>query len=278
MSTILLAGCTGGLGSLILKALDATPLYNGAEISRVLAVDYFKSDSERAQLQHAYKKINIEAFHWDASSVESTTALLECLARSTVPHAVIVTTGIGFHGSSRHLTAVETSTILNKLLKINCIGPALLVQWCSQQMLKHGIPRPKFVIMSSFSGVVGLPLRGSYCASKFALNGFIESLASEFDGISYVLVCPTSVGTNFRENWKRELGASDSARTAEANTAQMAPEHCVAEVMTALHQRHISGVHVLILPRGKTTLAYLGVRFPLVGNILRRRIAKASKL
>ncbi len=42
-------------------------------------------------------------------------------------------------------------------------------------METHG----QIVVMSSYSGDVGLPSRQSYCASKFAVNGFFESLKME---------------------------------------------------------------------------------------------------
>ncbi len=38
---------------------------------------------------------------------------------------------------------------------------------------------PTVMVMSSISGYIGLPSRSLYCASKFALNGFIETLALE---------------------------------------------------------------------------------------------------
>ncbi len=34
----------------------------------------------------------------------------------------------------------------------------------------------KIIVISSLSGKFGLPSRTAYCASKFALNGFFESL------------------------------------------------------------------------------------------------------
>ena len=37
----------------------------------------------------------------------------------------------------------------------------------------------QIVVISSFSGCIGLPNRTAYCASKFAVNGFFESLRTE---------------------------------------------------------------------------------------------------
>ena len=55
------------------------------------------------------------------------------------------------------------------------------------------------VVISSFSGEFGVWYRSSYCASKFAVNGFYESLRMELeDKIDFTVVCPITVQTEFR--------------------------------------------------------------------------------
>ena len=57
------------------------------------------------------------------------------------------------------------------------------------------------VVMSSVSGIMGMPLRSPYCATKFAVNGFFNALRFEEPDISFTLIYPPTVrGTNFREN------------------------------------------------------------------------------
>ena len=48
------------------------------------------------------------------------------------------------------------------------------------------------------SGEVGLPYRTAYCASKFAVIGFFESLRIEMDPkkISITIICPPTVQIN----------------------------------------------------------------------------------
>lgn len=48
------------------------------------------------------------------------------------------------------------------------------------------------VVISSLSGKFGLPMRSAYCASKFALNGFFESLKTE-EQLPILMVYPTSL-------------------------------------------------------------------------------------
>ena len=55
--------------------------------------------------------------------------------------------------------------------------------------------------MSSYSGEIGLHFRTAYCASKFAVTGFFESLRMEVsDYIDITIICPITVETSFREN------------------------------------------------------------------------------
>ena len=55
--------------------------------------------------------------------------------------------------------------------------------------------------MSSYSGEVGLPYRTAYCASKFAVTGFFESLRMEVSkDIDITIICPVSINTEFREH------------------------------------------------------------------------------
>ena len=55
--------------------------------------------------------------------------------------------------------------------------------------------------MSSYSGEIGLIYRTAYCASKFAVTGFFESLRMEVeDEIAITIICPITVETNLRKH------------------------------------------------------------------------------
>ena len=60
--------------------------------------------------------------------------------------------------------------------------------------------RGHIVVFSSFSGEFGLWYRSCYSASKFAVNGFFESLRMELGGaLDITTICPITVQTEFRE-------------------------------------------------------------------------------
>ena len=79
----------------------------------------------------------------------------------------------------------------------------------------------QIVAVSSMSGLIGLPYRTHYCASKFAVNGFFDALRHEEDSISFLLVQPPSLtGTNFRNSYvggsrEEEKGDNYTAYPAE---------------------------------------------------------------
>lgn len=59
----------------------------------------------------------------------------------------------------------------------------------------------QIVVMSSYSGEIGLIYRTAYCASKFAVTGFFEALRMEHQNdIDITIVCPPTIETNLRKN------------------------------------------------------------------------------
>lgn len=70
--------------------------------------------------------------------------------------------------------------------------------------------KSKIILMSSISGVIGFPGYGPYAASKFAIEGFGESLSMELMpfGIDVVLVQPGAYGTPI---WDKGFGGLEIA-------------------------------------------------------------------
>lgn len=67
-------------------------------------------------------------------------------------------------------------------------------------LLPHFIARQNghFVVTSGFMGKIAMPLRSGYCAAKFALHGFFDSLRAEVKGqnINVTLLIPGAMRTN----------------------------------------------------------------------------------
>jgi short-subunit dehydrogenase len=83
------------------------------------------------------------------------------------------------------------------LMRINHWGSV----WCTHAALPHlKAARGRIVAVSSLAGLVGVPGRTAYCATKFAMTGFFEALRTELKaaGVSVTLAYPGVVATEIR--------------------------------------------------------------------------------
>jgi short-subunit dehydrogenase len=83
------------------------------------------------------------------------------------------------------------------LMKINLWGAV----WCTHAALPHlKATRGRIVAVSSLSGLLGVPGRTAYSATKFAMSGFFEALRTEVKqrGISVTTAYPGVVTTQIR--------------------------------------------------------------------------------
>lgn len=136
---------------------------------------------------------------------------------------------------------------LRSQIELNYIAVARMTQLVlpSMRLRRSG----RIVTVTSVGGVVGQPFNEAYCASKFATEGFMESLApvaARF-GVHVSLVEPGAVATEFvanlRDSWEaaeagvyRDLFAAYVRRTEAAFTnAQTAAEAgaAIVEACTA---------------------------------------------
>ncbi len=75
---------------------------------------------------------------------------------------------------------------------------------CCYYALPHLLEtKGRIVNVSSLGGLLTLPYNSSYCASKFALQGFSDSLRMELSGsgVSVTVISPYWVVTEFHENY-----------------------------------------------------------------------------
>ncbi len=93
------------------------------------------------------------------------------------------------------LSADETR--LRQIMEVNFFAPAEFIREALPQ-LKAG-RTPIIVNVASVLGHRAIPNMSEYCASKFALHGFSDSLRAELSprGIDVLLVCPSTTETEF---------------------------------------------------------------------------------
>lgn len=133
-------------------------------------------------------------------------------------------------------------------LDTNFLGAARMVKAVLPGMLERRSGR--IVNISSIGGELGLPMNTAYSASKFALEGYTESLRHELMplGLYACTVSPSPVATGALEQSIREVSAADNPfaqRRAElvrrmrrdGQRSRTRPEHVAAAVARAVHAR-----------------------------------------
>jgi uncharacterized protein len=132
-------------------------------------------------------------------------------------------------------TALKT---IEEMMRINYLGAI----YCTHEVLPAMIARRSghIVNISSGAGKIGTLNMAAYCGSKFALNGWSESLYHELKplGINVSVVCPGPVHTEFNRNFR------DSEPKAPANLIVSA-ESVAQEVIKVIEKKRFE----VIMPR-----------------------------
>lgn len=98
-----------------------------------------------------------------------------CTARGIQPDVLVNNAGIGFGGRLDHVPREKWET----LMQLNLLAPMRLCNLFLPAMVERGSGH--IVNISSLAGWIGSPGLSSYCASKFGLRGFGESLAADLE-------------------------------------------------------------------------------------------------
>jgi short-subunit dehydrogenase len=117
----------------------------------------------------------------------------EVLKRYGQPDTVMSNVGIGFFGPFEEVS-LEAAL---KCFEINVIGAASIFQAFLPSMRKVG--KGKLIAMSSLVGQIPFPFESIYSASKFAIEGLVESFRLEIEpfGLQVGLIEPAQVSTSF---------------------------------------------------------------------------------
>jgi short-subunit dehydrogenase len=91
---------------------------------------------------------------------------------------------------------------IEAIMRVNYLGAV----YCTHELLPSMIERRSghIVNISSVAGKIGTLNMAAYCASKFAMNGWSESLYHELKplGVKVSVVCPGPVHTGFASSFR----------------------------------------------------------------------------
>ncbi len=125
--------------------------------------------------------------------------------------------------SMRALFADVDLAVLKRLMDVNFWGTV----YCTKSALPHVLQTGgSIVAVSSIAGYRGLPGRTGYSASKFAMNGFIESLRVENlkTGVHVMLACPGFTASNIRETALNRQGEQQGESSMDEQKMMSAEE------------------------------------------------------
>lgn len=88
--------------------------------------------------------------------------------------------------------------VYRRVMEVNFFGVVALTKAALPHLIAS---RGQVLALSSIAGFAPLFGRTGYCASKYALHGFLETLRAELkhEGVGVTLVCPSFVATGFAE-------------------------------------------------------------------------------
>ncbi|NNF01896.1 MAG: SDR family oxidoreductase [Bacteroidia bacterium] len=110
-------------------------------------------------------------------------------------------------GISMRALFIETDlTVIRELMDVNFWGTV----YCTKYALPHVLQQRGSIIgVSSIAGKKGLPGRTGYSASKFAMEGFLETIRMEHmkDGLHVMIACPGFTNSEIRRSSRTASGS-----------------------------------------------------------------------
>lgn len=197
--TILITGCSSGIGLVSAQRLKQRGHF---------VIASARKEEDVLQLKQA----GFEAVRIDLADSQSIhTGFQEALAMADGKIDALFNNGaFGQPGAVEDLSR----EVLRFQFETNVFGTHELTNLLIPLFRKQGHGR--IIYNSSILGLVAMPFRGAYNASKFALEGLADTLRLELHGshISVSLIEPGPILTQFRKNsydlFKRNINAEDS--------------------------------------------------------------------
>jgi NAD(P)-dependent dehydrogenase (short-subunit alcohol dehydrogenase family) len=183
--TVLISGAGSGIGL-------ATALYLAQHGFDVFATVPDLSQKAAVLEAAAQRRVGLEVLYLDVTKTESIQQAVETVVQTRGGiYSVVHSAGLGMRGFFEDLADTE----IRRLFDVNVFGVMALTRAVLPHM--RAAKQGRIVIVGSVGGRVASMSLSGYCAGKFALEGFAESLWMEVKpfGIQVSLVEPGIVMT-----------------------------------------------------------------------------------
>jgi len=211
---VIITGASSGIG----KAMAHEFARRGANL--VLAARQYVALCEIADNLEKEYSIQAVAVQCDVSVEEDCKHLID-QALLTFKKVDILINNAGI--SMRALFKDADISVLKKLMDVNFWGTVYCTKYAMPHILKT---QGSIVGVSSIAGYKGLPGRTGYSASKFAMNGFLDSLRVENlkTGVHVMTACPGFTASNIRNTALTKDGSQQSESSMDEDKMMSAEE------------------------------------------------------
>ncbi len=229
MRVMIITGSSDGIGAEIARQLAANGTDGVALVLAARNIDMLESVSAECRALGA----QVLAVPTDVSIQADCKRLIDVtLARFGRIDALINNAGRSAHALFED---VEDLGWYEDLMRVNLWGSV----WCTHAALPHlKAARGSIVAVSSLAGLVGVPGRTAYGATKFAMTGFFESLRAELKaaGVSVTTAYPGVVATRIRHRGYNAAGLELGASSLKEDAA-MSVEVCARLIIDGMQAR-----------------------------------------
>ena len=218
---VIITGATSGIG-------EACAFVFGAQGAKILLTG--RSQVKLDNVLHRLQNQGIDAIGIlaDAASLEDNRKMAEKAIKHFGRIDILVNNaGI----SMRALFEDLDLEVFHKVMDTNFWGSVYATKFCLPQILEN---KGSIVGVSSINGYRGTPARTAYTASKYAMNGFFESLRTEVmkKGVHVLVACPGFTASNIRNNALTADGTVQGESPREENK-MMTSEEVAKEILKA---------------------------------------------
>jgi short-subunit dehydrogenase len=203
LKKVLITGCSSGFGRLLVTAF----LENNYKVFATLRNASARTELFAAEISKFGDRLKI--LNFDVTSQDDLQEVSRYLEESENSEldCLINNAGFGVYGALEDLSQEQ----IQKQIDINVTGLILT----TKELLKFLRPRHGHIInFSSVLGYCSLPMTSLYCGSKYAIEGFSESLYYELAplGVAVSIVEPGAFKTEFKQNliWGEKSAQKDS--------------------------------------------------------------------
>ena len=183
--TIFITGCSSGIGHDAALALSRRG-------HRVIASCRKVEDVKKIIA------LGLEAVQMDMNDEQSIASAFAEVLKMTAGHLDVLINNAGY-GQAGALEDLSRTT-LREQFETNVFGLMDLTKWVIPIMRQQ--KQGRIINISSILGLISLPFRGAYNASKYAVEGLSDTLRLELkpSGIEVICIEPGPIASRFRDN------------------------------------------------------------------------------